>query len=217
VKDADAIHDAAAMDIKKRLKVIKMSVTPRALYPLLDKKLFAVFTERRKRGARISRSWMQTRAKLMFKDLYPDSKFVFKASRGWVRRFCKRKSITRRRRTHMKKADVEDKLPAVRRFIQGLIKLNSSSPRRDPVWGRFPPESRYNLDQVPLPFIGTDANATYEHTGAKVVWVRAPGSGVEKRFASLQVRPISPSFSHPTLCTLLFLGLGRKHSASSFR
>jgi hypothetical protein len=125
-----------------------------------------------------------------------------------VRRFCKRKGITRRRRTHMKKTDVAEKLPGVRRFIQGLIKLLSSKPRLGLVWGRYPPKSRYNLDQVPLPFIGTDANKTYEHAGAKVVWIRACGSGVEKRFASLQVRPFIHSFSHAIRYTLRYWGPG---------
>jgi hypothetical protein len=81
LKEANAIHYAAAEDIKKRLKVMNTSVTPRALYPLIGSKLFAVFTERRRRG-RVSRTWMQTRAQLLFKDHYPDSKIVFKASRA---------------------------------------------------------------------------------------------------------------------------------------
>jgi hypothetical protein len=106
---------------------------------------------------------------------------------------------------------VQDKLPGVRRFIQGLRMLLSSRPRRGPVWGRYPPESRYNLDQVPLPVIGTDANKSYEHAGAKVVWIRACGSGVEKRFASLPVR--TPFYSLFLPCYTLhitLLGPGRK-------
>jgi hypothetical protein len=84
LKESNAIHRAGGEDIKKRLKVMNTSVTPRALYPLIDRELFAVFTERRKRGARVSRTWMQIRAQLLFKHHYPDSKFVFKASRAWA-------------------------------------------------------------------------------------------------------------------------------------
>ena len=39
------------------------------------------------------------------------------------------------------------------------------------VWGRFPPDRVYNVDQVPLPFVvGTDT--TWDNKGAERVWVR---------------------------------------------
>ena len=46
------------------------------------------------------------------------------------------------------------------------------------VWGRFPPDRAYNVDQVPLPFVvGTEER----------VWVRQYGSGLDKRQATMQL------------------------------
>mmetsp|Transcript_35205 Transcript_35205/g.86357 ORF Transcript_35205/g.86357 Transcript_35205/m.86357 type:complete len:924 (-) Transcript_35205:243-3014(-) len=223
---ADLIHNNAADLIRKRLKIVRTGGKPRAHFPQLERKLQTIFLERRKRGARISRAWFQTRALLLFPELYPErDKIKFKASRGWVRRFCKRMNITRRRRTHTKKTDVSEKVPAVRRFHQGLVLMLSSHPRLCPRFGRFLPENRYNLDQVPLPFTGADANATYEICGAKMVWIRHPGQAMDKRTASIQIciraetppdmRP--PGYVRPTqpnIC-LIFRGQGNAEAAES--
>ncbi len=69
---------------------------------------------------------------------------------------------------------------------EGLIKTGSQKPNYDSKWGRFPPEKRFNVDQVPLPF-AIDRNTTYEVEIPKEekryhkVWVSNPGSGLEKR------------------------------------
>ena len=39
-------------------------------------------------------------------------------------------------------------------------------------YGRFPLKSRYNVDQVPLPFI-VGFKSTWEFSGADRVWIRA--------------------------------------------
>ena len=36
---------------------------------------------------------------------------------------------------------------------EGLVKTRSSSPNDDTKWGGFPPEKRFNVDQVPLSFV----------------------------------------------------------------
>ena len=39
---------------------------------------------------------------------------------------------------------------------------------RESIWGRFPPELRYNMDQVPLPFVnGQDETFTMEDDDVK--------------------------------------------------
>ncbi|KAK3283875.1 hypothetical protein CYMTET_8440 [Cymbomonas tetramitiformis] len=53
--------------------------------------------------------------------------------------------------------------------------------------GRFLFKQRLNVDQVPLPFVVGDYEHTIDEKGAKDVWVRQPGSGLEKRQATLQI------------------------------
>ena len=47
------------------------------------------------------------------------------------------------------------------------------------------PQQRYNVDQVPLPFV-VEQDRTF-HFSEKQVWVSQPGSGLDKRQATLQL------------------------------
>ena len=97
-----------------------------------------------------------------------------------------------RRRTN-KKRDSADGGPAkIQEFHQNLRKAVQSKQRRalslDPVakYSRWPPKNRYNVDQVPLPFVcGQDS--TYKTKGTDQVWISQPASGLEKRQATLQL------------------------------
>ena len=56
----------------------------------------------------------------------------------------------------------------------------------DAKYGRWLPKNRYNVDQVPLPFV-VDQDKTYDVTGNKQVWVSQPSTGLDKRQATLQL------------------------------
>ena len=56
----------------------------------------------------------------------------------------------------------------------------------DSKWGRWTPERRYNVDQVPCPFI-IDQEITYEQQGSSIVWISQPGNGLDKRQCTLQL------------------------------
>jgi hypothetical protein len=51
-------------------------------------------------------------------------------------------------------------------------------------WGRYKPENRYNVDQVPLPFT-SKPKRVIDDIGASQVWVSMPAPGLEKRQYSL--------------------------------
>ena len=53
-------------------------------------------------------------------------------------------------------------------------------------YGRWLPQNRYNVDQVPLPFV-IDQDKTYEVKGSEQVWLSQPSSGLDKRQATLQL------------------------------
>ena len=42
------------------------------------------------------------------------------------------------------------------------------------------PKQRFNVDQVPLPFV-VEQDRTYDFSGSKQIWVSQPGSGLDKR------------------------------------
>ena len=62
----------------------------------------------------------------------------------------------------------------------------------DPKWGRFPPNKRANVDQIPLQF-AINCTTAYEEEILKElrkyhkVWVANPGAGLEKRQCSVQL------------------------------
>ena len=62
----------------------------------------------------------------------------------------------------------------------------SERPVVDNTHGRWSPKNRLNVDQVPLPFV-VDQDKTYEIAGSNQVWISQPGSGLDKRQATLQL------------------------------
>ena len=61
------------------------------------------------------------------------------------------------------------------------IPLKHTGEETDHPWT---PGNRYNVDQVPLPFV-VDPGTTYATVGNKKVWVSQPSSGLDKRQATL--------------------------------
>ena len=56
----------------------------------------------------------------------------------------------------------------------------------DRKYRRWMPKQRYNVNQVPLPFV-VEQDRTYDFSTNKQVWVSQPGSGLHKRQATLQL------------------------------
>ena len=76
-----------------------------------------------------------------------------------MRQFIKHKTIKFRKRKCGKKQTAEECVADFEKFLS-YICFSVLSPRdedgaeaRCPLWGQFPPECRYNMDQVPLPIV----------------------------------------------------------------
>ena len=116
----------------------------------------------------------------------------FKASNNWFQRFKRRHKISLRRRTNKKKNAANDGRETIQRFHRDLRKAVQSKRRRDmpfvadETYGQWLPKNRLNVDQVPLPFV-VEQDQTYEFEGSKQVWISQPGSGLDKRQATLQL------------------------------
>ena len=79
------------------------------------------------------------------------------------------------------------------------------------LYGRWTPKNRYNIDQVPLPFVAGQEK-TYDVTGNKQVWVSQPSSGLDKRQATVQLCIRAEGNQH-VKPAIVFRGKGNVSSA----
>jgi len=92
-------------------------------------------------------------------------------------------------------------------------------PYYDKKWGRFTPNRRFNVDQVPMPF-AIDSKTTYEIEVPKGkkrdhrVWIANPGSGLENRQYTLQVCISPESKIH---IAIIFRGSGKRIPADEIK
>ena len=140
----------------------------------------------------------------------------FKGSGNWFQRFKKRHGISFRRRTNKKKDAADDGRQTIQKFHLDLREAVKSRRRRfnaaqDVKYGRWTPKNRYNIDQVPLPFV-IDQDKTYDVTGNKHVWVSQPSSGLDKRQAMLQLCIRAEGDQH-VKPAIVFRGKGKVLSA----
>lgn len=93
-------------------------------------------------------------------------------------------------------------------FITKLRAYRRAAPDEDDsVFGKFGELTTFNVNQVPMPFASSDPR-TLEFLGTRRVWVKAPGSGLDKRQGTLQLA-IRPRGRQPKPC-LLFRGTPTK-------
>jgi len=102
---------------------------------------------------------MRLRMRSLVRASKPDSAAMF--GQNWLYRFVRRWKLSWRKATKQKQQVIEDRLPRIQRFHQGLRKLLLDAdcqrgPHRelDPKWGRILPQHRFNWDEIPWAFIG---------------------------------------------------------------
>ena len=93
-------------------------------------------------------------------------------------------------------------------------KENDSKDCRDPLWGRFHPERRYNFDQVPLPFVvGMDETFTTEDDDN--VNIKCPKEALRKRqFTMHLVINAGKGDKAHGWCDLIAKGTGKQINAA---
>ena len=183
-------------------------------YPLAANLLVAEFKLRRAAGSKVTKLWLKKKMKEKIEACYGTEQAAkFKGSSNWFQRFKRRHNIVLRRRTNKKKVCADDGRDTILKFHRGLRKSLNTKRRRkkssevDPKYGRWAPKNRYNVVQVPLPFVN-ERGTTYDTLGAKQVWVSQPSSGLDKRQATLQlcIRADGEKNVKPAL---IFRGKGR--------
>ena len=161
-------------------------------YPRATKLPVAEFKLRRAQGSKISKLWMRSKMKKKIEMCYgKEAADKFKASDNWFQRFKRRNNISLRRRTNKKQHSAHAAREKILEFHRNLRKAVKSKRRRsnavpDRKYGQWMPKQRFNVDQVPLPFV-VEQDRTYDFSGSKQIWVSQPGSGLDKRQATLQL------------------------------
>jgi hypothetical protein len=114
-------------------------------------------------------------------------KLNWKCSGKWLRDFLKRKGWVYRRATNKRSHSAEDLLGDVLAWVRFLRQIRRDHPNdSDPIWGIFGPRNTFNADSVPIVFAST-CKITIDRKGAVRVSIIVPGSGLDKRQASLHV------------------------------
>jgi hypothetical protein len=166
-------------------------------FPELEALLDTTITEHRKKRVKVTgkdaKEWMHS---LVAAAAWADKeagmeddprKVNWMSSGKWLTGFLKRKGWAYRRATNKRSHSPEDLIGDVlgyTRFLRDLRRDHPSS--EDPIWGIFGPRNSFNADSVPVSFAST-CKLTLEKKGAKRVSMIVPGSGLDKRQASLQI------------------------------
>ena len=127
----------------------------------LETILYNDILTKRKSGHRVSNTFIRIRALAIFKELKEQgvqgyNTMTFKASNGWRTNFIKRRKLKYRRKKSGKLFSANDHIPKYLDFLKTLrfkILCPRDNEECDEIYGRFPPSRRYNMDQVPLPFV----------------------------------------------------------------
>lgn len=185
------------------------------MYPLAESATYDLYKDKRVRGRKVSKLWLQKTFKLEITKHYgADAKEDLKGNRGWLRKFLKRNKISKRRKTNCKSHTIAQRLPEIKSWHKGLKALiQDAGDRRvdtavpvHAIEGRFLFKDRANFDEVPLAFV-IEKGSTYADKGSKTVHiVQAGGASANKRMATLVVF----CFGDGTLArtTVLFRGQG---------
>ena len=182
----------------------------------LFNKLYDKFSEARKKGLKVNFEWLYVRANQIHLQQSPNADRLPKSI---VTHFLRKNKIRMLCVQRKRQADVKKQTPILMKWHSNLreklIKSGSGKPTYNKKWGRFPPKKRINVDQIPLPFV-VESKRTYEIPMSKGkerrdhrVWVAQPGSGLDKRQATLQICFSPEGIVKPAL---IFRGKGKRIS-----
>lgn len=177
--------------LKKNSKKKRMRKRTKSPFHEVETELYKRFVERRKNSQKVSARWIRVNGVKIFNDMKQQDpekwgEVRFKGSYGWMRRFIKRKNIKFRKRKCGKEKTAQECVTEFEAFLHKL-RFQFLKPREEDedavktsIWGRFPPECRYNMDQVPLPFVnGQDDTFTTEDDND--VNIKCPRESLRKR------------------------------------
>jgi hypothetical protein len=150
-----------------------------------DQQTYMEFCSRRDLGRRVGGKWLR---KMYKKRCAAQGKDV-KAGKSWLRGFLKRWKISQQCRTNKKCTPVAERKSWIQAFhVAWIYGIQWTGTTRCPKYGRFPANTIFHMDQVPVQFSGS-GNKTYASIGDRSGCRLGDPSGSDagKRFATLQV------------------------------
>ena len=166
----------------------------RSPFHLMENLLYAEIVNKRRNGHRVSNTFIRVRGIVLFKQMQEQGVpayqiTVFKASNGWRTNFIRRRNLKYRKRKCGKNKSANSHIPKFLEFLQRLrfnIIVPLPEDTSESIWGRFPPSKRYNLDQVPLPFV-VSQEFTFTLQEDSNVHITCPNEALRKRCWTMHV------------------------------
>ena len=188
---------------------------PGLKYSTVVSQLYSKMVASRTKRMRVTFAWLYTRVNKINSTINPSTARVpMSAMSSFIRRY----KIKMRRVQRKKRQDKQYFVPKIMKWLstlrKGLIKTGRDKPDYDAKWGHFGPEKRFNVDQIPLPFV-VDRKTTYEidvpmeEKRSHRVWVSNSGADLEKRQCTLQLC-FSPVANQPVRIAVIFRGTGKR-------
>ena len=159
---------------RQRRKMVGEKAKNSERYPHATKLLVAEFKLRRAQGSKNSKLWMKSKMKKKIEMGYgKEAADKFKASDNWFQRFKQRNNVSLRCRTNKKQHSADAAREKILEFHRNLRKAVKSKRRRsnavpDRKYGRWMPKQRFNVNQVPLPFV-VEQDRTYDFSGSEQI------------------------------------------------
>jgi hypothetical protein len=159
-------------------------------FPLAAADTYAVCKEHRTNGLRVTARFLRVAMRRSILEHYGEAAAAsFRASHRWLQAFARRHRLSLRRKTNSKHMPVEARLAKCKRwharFRRRLRHSSSTAPLHE-TWGRWLPQDRISIDQVPCNLREGDGR-TYADVGSKRVWLVGSKQDDGKRFCTLQV------------------------------
>ena len=209
--------------VASQSSVARFSLNPgsKCRFPLAEAATYAVCKEHRTNGLRITARFLRVAMRRSILEHYGDMAATsFRASHRWLQAFARRHRLSLRRKTNSKHMPVEARLAKCKRwharFRRRLRRASSTAPLHE-TWGRWLPQDRISIDQVPCNLREGDGR-TYAEVGSKRVWLVGSKQDDGKRFCTLQVAarcangsPNLPRHGQERLL-IIFRGTGKRIS-----
>ena len=206
--------------VASQASVTRFSLNPgsKCRFPLAEADTYTACKEHRTNGLRVTARFLRVAMRRSILEHYGEvAAASFRASHRWLQAFARRHRLSLRRKTNSKHMPIEARLAKCKRWharFRRRLRCSSTTPLHK-TWGRWLPEDRISIDQVPCNLREGDGR-TYAEIGSKRVWLVGCKHDDGKRFCSLQVAarcangPVDwPRCGQPRL-TIIFRGTGKR-------
>ena len=203
---------------------VRFSLHPgsKCRFPLAEADTYTACKEHRTNGLRVTARFLRVAMRRSILEHYDEvAAASFRASHRWLQAFARRHRLSLRRKTNSKHVPIEARLAKCKRwharFRRRLRRASSTTAPLHETWGRWLPQDRISIDQVPCNLREGDGR-TYAEVGSKRVWLVGCKQDDGKRFCTLQVAarcsngsPDLPRREQPRL-SVIFRGTGSRIS-----